>query len=295
MKGAEAGSQWEEVSGTWHVNTLKNSGLSSNAFFYTGRAGDGPALSAGGYWFWGNYAFEASCKPEGSKHIGLCFYYGGPKDYFLFRWNLDNADGCKQLIKVSNGRMSVLAQQPGGYTVNQWYTMEVRANGRTAKTFIDGNPIFSVYDDGLAYGKVGLYNEGSSAARFDDVFVRSHKSTSDTFSSRSAAAWQQLGGTWAVCPVDPSAPDGEYILRAEAPDGAKAVTGKGGRRWRLEARRGGACRAVPRRGPSLFVCGRRRRHPAAGEVQPWRPNGPRTEASAPCDGSTAQAVFLRRG
>lgn len=226
MKGADAGSHWDEVSGNWNVNTLKNSGMSSNAFFYTGRArGEASALSTAGYWFWDNYTFAASCRAEGSEYVGLCFYYRDPGNYFLFRWSLDSAGGRKQLVKVANGTMSVLAEEPGGYSIKQWYTMEVRINRRMVKALIDGNLVFTASDDALAYGKVGLYNEGGEAARFDDVFVRNDKSLFDCFPSRSAGAWQQLGGKWQIRPDDPAEPDGDNVLRAQVSEAGKAMTG----------------------------------------------------------------------
>jgi len=220
MKG-NAGSQWTVQSGAWHVNTLDNSGLSSNAFFYTGRAEAGAAVSVGGYWFWDNYVFEAACKSEGSRDIGLGFCYRGPNDYYLFRWNQDGPSGRKQLVKISDGNAKVLAEQPGGYTVNQWYRMEVRVARRRIEALIDGNMIFRVTDDNLTYGRVALYNAGTAAARFDDVFVRSHKSLFDDFSADTLGIWQQLGGTWRAV-----GKDGGSVLRANVPASGKIVTGE---------------------------------------------------------------------
>jgi len=219
MKG-NAGSQWSVQSGAWHVNTLDNSGLSSNAFFYTGRADAAEAVSVGGYWFWDSYVFEAACKGEGSEDIGLAFCYRGPNDFYLFRWNFDAPRGRKQLVKVRDGNAQVMAEAPGGFTVNQWYRMEVRVARRRIEALIDGNRIFSVADNNLAYGRVGLYNAGVNAARFDDVFVRSHKSVVDDFSADTLGAWQQLGGSWRV-----ERTDGTPMLRASLKGHGKAVTG----------------------------------------------------------------------
>ncbi|NQT20021.1 MAG: hypothetical protein HQ592_09975 [Planctomycetes bacterium] len=226
MKGTEDASLWEEVSGTWRVSEKDNSGLSSNAFFYTGRAPlEGSAISTAGYWFWENYAFEASGRAEGNEYMGLCFYYRDPNNYFLFRWNGDKDKGIKQLVKISGGQMQVLAEEPGGYSAAQWYKMEVRVNRTTAKTLIDDNLIFTVNDAGLAHGKIGLYNNDPSSVRFDDVLVRTERSFAETFTSDPAGGWQFLGGKWQRLPSDAGNPAGNQVLRAEVSGKGKALTG----------------------------------------------------------------------
>ena len=231
MKGAETGSQWEELSGAWRVNTLENSSLSSNAFFYTGRAENTPALSTAGYWFWDNYSFEASCKSDGSEEIGLCFYFRDPKNYFLFTWNaaFAGSKGRKQLVKVVDGEKKVLAEAAGGYVVGQWYTMQVVVGGSMAKCLIDGNEVLSARDDGLGCGKIGVYTECRSAARFDDVFVRSDRSVFGPFTPNYVRSWEQLGGKWTVSPK-------ARHLEVKTDLGAKAVTGEDDwRNYRISA------------------------------------------------------------
>ena len=232
MKGAEQQSAWEVVAGSWQVNTLQNSSLSSNAFFYTGRADGDFALSTAGYWFWDNYAYEASCKSEGVQDIGLCFHFRNASNYFRFSWSSDSGEtkGRKQLVKVVDGNPQILAEQPGGYTINQWYKMEVRINRQSVRAFIDDNLIFSEADDSLAYGRVGLYSENKMAARFDDVFVRDDKSIFDSFASGSAPTWEQLGGSWSVVPLNADQPNGPHALRADVASPAKAIIGDDSRR-----------------------------------------------------------------
>ena len=230
MKVGDDASQWDEHSGTWRINTQHDSSMSSNAFFYTGRAdARGSALSTAGYWFWDNYSFEASCKSEGTEYVGLCFYYRDSDNYFLFRWNANHPNGRKQLVKMTKGKMSVLAEQSGGYAVNQWYKMAVKVNGRIIRALIDGNLVLTAYDDNLAYGKIGLYNEGAVATRFDDAFARHDDSLFESFSPYPPSAWQQLGGTWSTCRAA-DASNGDYVLRAQVTATGKAVTGED--QWR---------------------------------------------------------------
>ena len=232
MKGAEKESAWEIVAGTWEVNTLHNSSLSSNAFFYTGRAEGQFALSTAGYWFWDDYAYEASCKSEGVQDIGLCFHFRDANNYLRFCWSSDSGEtkGRKQLVSVVDGKPLVLAEQPGGYTINQWYKMEVRINRQLVRAFIDDNVIFTAASDALAYGKIGLYTENKMAARFDDVFVRDDKSIFDSFASQSAPAWEQLGGTWSVVPLNTDQQNGPHALRADVASAGKAIIGDDNRR-----------------------------------------------------------------
>ena len=231
MKGVEKESPWTVIAGSWQVNTLQNSSLSSNAFFYTSRADAAAALSIAGYWFWDNYAFEASCKGEGAEDIGLCFYFRDAENYYLFRWNADGADGAKgrrQLVRVAAGQQQVIAEQPGGYSVNQWYKMQVSVNRQLLRAFIDDSLVFTVYEPGLVCGRIGLYNRSKMAARFDDVFVRRDKSVYESFVSGSAVAWQQIGGTWKAMPATPNQPNAPHGLQGDVPaNGAgKAITGE---------------------------------------------------------------------
>jgi len=228
MRGVETGTEWEAVQGWWEVNMLDNSGLSSNAAFYKGKATDRPAISTAGYWFWDNYSFDAAVKSDGTEDVGLCFFFRDAANYFLFRWNVDKPDapGRRQLVKVKNGVEQILQEAPGGYTPQQYYTMSARVNRHTIHTYIDGHLVFTAYDRDLGYGKIGIYTAGSTITSFDDIFVRKDRSLFDSFAFGSTKAWQPLGGRWRAVPMEDGTPDGHHALMAEVQAAGKAVTGE---------------------------------------------------------------------
>ena len=224
MRAATAEGQWSAPSGKWEVATLKNPGLSSNAFSFVGRAtADGPAVAVTGHWFWDDYAFQISCQPTGSKTIGVLAYYRGPDDYYAFRWSAaaeGGRAGKKQLVRRRGGEEVILAEAVGGYSEGQWYRLLISVQGDEIATAIDDNAIFRVRDPLLCCGQIGVLTEGPGSACFDDVYVVSGRSLADSFEEPGTGGrWLELGGTW-------EAKGGEQSRMVARSDGrGKAICG----------------------------------------------------------------------
>ncbi len=138
MRAADARSTWEPVQGTWKTQSLRvdeqsdrmEADKSANAFSYWGKAGDGPAITCSGYWFWDNYSVSAAVRPADTDPLGLVVYFQDTENYILARWTSalsteDNADRL-QLLSVVGGVRSLLGEVPGGHLPGQWYRIELR-------------------------------------------------------------------------------------------------------------------------------------------------------------------------
>jgi hypothetical protein len=207
------------------VKSLDNPSLSANAFTYEGYAAAEPAMSVSGYVFWDSYRFRAAMSSPGGGSMGLVFGYQDPKNYYLMRWapagEDRSASSPRQLCRVSDGVLKVLAESPGGYRPGQWYTLEVRLHGSRIQARIDDHPLFDVTEPRMLSGKVGLYTDCRKSSteeccRFDDVEVRSLHDVLDDFGTCSTIDWNTVGGSWAIR-------DGTYQVMA--PRAARSLLG----------------------------------------------------------------------
>jgi len=216
---------WEVVSGSWRVNAIQTPSLSSNAFYFIGSSKEkNRATCVAGQWFWDDYTVAVSCKPLDSAPVGLYFYYTNPDNYFLLRWGARNSDTPKvQLIKRRGGEEKILAEKNGGFQVGQWYRLEASVHGTSAIISIDRNPIFTIEDEALCCGKIGLAVEGEIGARFDDVEVKSTKRFRDSFAREVPGKWIPIGGEWKLV----AKPDGTNCFSVSTLESAaKAVAGE---------------------------------------------------------------------
>jgi len=220
-------SEWEPVAGTWTINTRDNPSLSSNAFSYLGRA-TSSALSLVGQWFWDDYSFQAACHPKGIGAFGLCFYYRGENDYFLFKWDHAAQPNARAyIIHHSGGQDRILAQVPGGFARGQWYTVRVEVNGDAARAYVDGHLLVRAQSDAMCLGRAGLYTEDPVGTDFDDVLVERTRTFRDDFSEHVPGRWSQRGGKWILLEAPGrSVPDRVFAVRSDdTPRPAKAVAG----------------------------------------------------------------------
>jgi len=218
MRASDEAAAWRSVSGRWAVESISNPGLSANAFVYSGRAaGDGPAAAVLGEPWWDDYSFEVSAKPAGNSNVGLLFRYADAKNHYAFRQSDKAAGGSLQLVRVEDGRETVLKETAGRLRPGQWSRLRVTALGDRLAAYVDERPLMEVRDAGLAFGMVGLYVGGGTAAEFDDVFVRGERGIVEDFRS-GRITWRAKGGKWTI----PGAA-GPVHLRAAGPAGNSAL------------------------------------------------------------------------
>ncbi len=174
MRTEEEEGGWETEGGAWKTASVKNPDLGANPFSYRVEAA-GPARSLAGLPYWDEYRFSVSLRPEGGKgSIGLGFYAQDGENMLQFRARTRGAgtppeDGFA-LVRLVNGKPTVLARAAGGVAAGQWYRLQVRVEGPAVSAFVDGARVLSVRDATFPGGRIALLAEDAQV-RFDDVLV----------------------------------------------------------------------------------------------------------------------------
>ncbi len=193
--------EWKILSGSWQITASSdrintdNQDMSANPFSYEVKAGSTPVMAQTGRKFWDNYDAQASIRPNAQGTVGLAFYVQDANNYLAFLWSSKESGEARKLIKVENGRSTLLAKGEGAFLPRQWYRVAVRTSPGYVETFLDGTPVFRVRDDSLAQGGIGLIAQ-NTGANFDDVRVRSFPYFRQDFSGPTGGAWTPDGGFW---------------------------------------------------------------------------------------------------
>ncbi len=195
---------WEIVEGSFGNISLNSQKprpeLAANPFSF-GSTTFERTLAVNGSWHWTNYRFSAAVKGVGVGALGLAFYVQDRDNYYLFRWvALDEnaAQGHqRQLIRVRNGRWTLLESHPGGFAPDRWYRMTVRATGSHVEGYIDDELVFARDLGEYGMGRIGLYSSGGAGtAYFDDVAVLATDRLADDFEGPAAGRWIAEQGSW---------------------------------------------------------------------------------------------------
>ncbi|MCD6361099.1 MAG: hypothetical protein J7M38_09560 [Armatimonadetes bacterium] len=232
VRAEEAQSSWEALRGVWDTQSLRvdpqsdrmEADKSMNAFSYLGKSsGDGPALTAAGYWFWSNYSVSAALRAQGSDAMGLAVYAQDADNYIAARWTsavslADDADRLT-LLQVVDGKPTVLAQAPGGYLPDQWYQFELRVCDNVIQCAVDGETRLVGRSDAFGQGRPALYCEGTDGTLFDSVLVDRWEILTDDFETPAPGRWIAQSGKW-------SYKDGR--LRGTGNGGRKCMAGGAG-------------------------------------------------------------------
>lgn len=225
-------SQWRgngnEKSGDFRVRSLRHPAMSANAFNYMG-AGAGIYSVVGQPW-WDRYRYRASLRGPYAGKIGLIFAFVDEKNYGLFRWtartpsSTGKITGVRQLIRVRDGKESVLASEEGGYTPDLWYRATIDLTYAGVSVAVDGHELIAANDPYLKTGGAGVwcdvplptkpavdpkaqpYEENDlhdlmkQHAVFDDVAIESLKGFEDDFTipGELRAGWHTGTSEWRV-------------------------------------------------------------------------------------------------
>jgi len=216
MRTQEDPTSWFETFGTWNVSIKNDPLLSANAFSYRG-SGSPEAASIVGDDTWGDIDISVACRPSGPEGVGVYVCYRAPDDYFLFRWSgRDSESPMKQLIRRKGDVERILVEEPGGYAVDQWHTIGALTGCGWARFRLDDTLIFSVHDNDLTHGKVGLYVGGEAPASFDDFRAETRPASLVDFNCHRLAKWLIAGGEWkqiAATGADPALWSGGILAR----------------------------------------------------------------------------------
>jgi hypothetical protein len=244
------------------VMSLKNPLLSANAFCYMGK-GQGIYSVVGEPW-WDQYVYQAALRGPVNARIGLIFAFQDDKNYGMFRWSARNAEtkqaGKRELIRVRDGKETVLATSDGGYEPNQWYGGSITVTYSHVSVAIDEHVLLDVADPYLTSGGAGVWCDVALPATvaqvpkaqayqfnslnelmkqhavFDDVKINSLEGFEDQFRKSGAlgSGWLVGVGDWKV---QPAKTDGTAVEGAQGevsvvpPSGGAAKALVGDRRW----------------------------------------------------------------
>ncbi|MBN2450567.1 MAG: hypothetical protein JXR77_09255 [Lentisphaeria bacterium] len=176
MRGEKEKGAWETLSGEWSVRAQGDPRMGANPFAYRGKASRGAALAVTGLPFWDDYLFETSLRPvSAGGAAGLAFRCRDAGNGILVRLRLaeapDRGRNGAEIVRLREGRETVLARAEACLVRGQWYRLAVRLEDTTATVLIDGMPLAVATDIDCPDGKPGLYVRDGEAD-FDDVAVR---------------------------------------------------------------------------------------------------------------------------
>ena len=152
--------RWKTIAGKWEVTT------GSGGKCLTRASGE-PALAVAGREDWGNYELRAQIKP-GKGAVGLCFYWKGPSDYFLWRWTR----GKHELVRVSEAGEEVLDEAPLELPSEAWASVVMRAGKDYVSARVNGGPAIEALTGTGLTGRAGVWADRGGRPAFDNVEVR---------------------------------------------------------------------------------------------------------------------------
>ncbi len=214
---------WTTIGGEWGLKGRSNASMSSNAFYFVGRATDGNASAVTGQRFWDTYKMECSIRMTDKEGGGLVACQQNENSYYLLKWSGEKI-GRVHLIRVLNGQETKLASRLLPYHLGHWYRMDfVVADGELVAS-VDGHEVLSASDRSLYQGKAGLFSASHGGVHFDDVKIRSTADIRERFDNDVPGRWALYGGTWqrGVSTFGGVFP-GDACLRVDADDPAKAI------------------------------------------------------------------------
>lgn len=105
------------------------------------------------------------------KSAGLVWRYRDPRNYYLLRFSVDEAN--IGLFRVQDGQFHAI---PGAVNhdlrAGQWYAAKVSFRGSHIRVLFGNRQLFDAVDGGLAApGKTGLWTRAGTVASFDDFRI----------------------------------------------------------------------------------------------------------------------------
>ncbi len=202
---AGQGNEWVESGGKWTLTassdsiSQKNVEMSANPFSYlvsTPASAAFTTIEPRKSRFWDNYDAQVSVRPGGRGAVGLAVYVQDAKNYLAFQWSAAEGPSARQLVRVEDGKATVLARAPGAFLPRQWYRLGVRTSPGFVECFVDSVPVFKIADASFGQGGIGLIAQYMAAANFDDVRIRSYEYYRLDFTGAVSGAWTPLLGVW---------------------------------------------------------------------------------------------------
>ncbi|MBN1337782.1 MAG: PKD domain-containing protein [Bacteroidales bacterium] len=157
---------WQLINGTWSET---NGELRQTSNYYVSGNLLGGCYAITGSQLWGDYNLTCDIKSSDNDWIGMVINYQDDLNMYMFLWNQQTPQ--RRLYKWENGVSTELAGDNQGYTLNQWYRMEMGSCQGNVYLNINGLEIFNVPDNTYTGGKAGLYCYGNQTSFYDNVLV----------------------------------------------------------------------------------------------------------------------------
>jgi hypothetical protein len=118
---------------------------------------------------WTDYRVSVRLRSDDDDAIGVMFRYADAQHYY--RVSMDHQRRYRRLIKKVAGVVTVLWEDTVQYTLGREYVLTVDCVGERITGYLDGVPLFTVEDNDLTAGRIGLYCWENTGARFAEVRV----------------------------------------------------------------------------------------------------------------------------
>jgi hypothetical protein len=187
--------KWQAYGGAfgYHAGTL------------LGKAPNGTAVAVAGESDWRDLTLGCDVEAKDGG-VGLCFGWRDPRNYYAFRWGGpagSDSQGKKQLVRVADGAVQVIAQSGGGFEPGRRYRLKVEAERGYVAAYVDNRLVLQAAGVEIPAGKVGLLADGCQQATYRDLFVwRREPETYEPIVTEQFAKedtmshWARPEGTW---------------------------------------------------------------------------------------------------
>jgi hypothetical protein len=118
---------------------------------------------------WTDFLLSIYLRVPASGALGVVFRYRGPTDFY--RLSLSREHKRRMLVKVSEGQVSILADEKAAYAAQTDYLLTVEAARDTIRVYQDGRPILAATDATHRAGRIGLYCWRAPTSRFTSLRV----------------------------------------------------------------------------------------------------------------------------
>ncbi|WP_420828860.1 GH32 C-terminal domain-containing protein [Metabacillus dongyingensis] len=162
-------SKWKVVNGSWE-DTLagKNGSSTDDAFIMSGQTA-------------GNLIYEADITISGNKGgngAGSLVFRADEEAKNGYFANIDALNDTVKLMKIENGKISVLAEKSMSLDTDKLYHLKVSTYGENIKVYIDDQLIHDINDATFSSGFAGL-NIWNSSTNFQDVQLNKNIATNE--------------------------------------------------------------------------------------------------------------------
>jgi hypothetical protein len=120
---------------------------------------------------WTDYRVSVRLRSTDDDAIGVVFRYADEDNWY--RFSMDRERSYRRLVKCVGGNVSLLWGDTQRYTMASDYLVTIDAIGDSLVGSLDGVELFSVRDDSLTQGTIGLYAWANVGAHFSSVRVTS--------------------------------------------------------------------------------------------------------------------------